>query len=205
MPADGPSPPRRRPRLRLLTLAELVGIAALVIAGLGWWDGHHEHQQQDADRAAARSAQATEAKRANLRDTFLLTGSVDSDRIRLASARSDQVIQTQTVIFPTAVRSGVIETTGNPRIDRGWFEDGVKKAGRTPKGDAEARLPVGIVTTYVEAGETRTDRSIYQIGYTAHRRLLLGRKLELDGLSLARRGVAGDLQAAVDAAWDRAS
>ena len=199
MPADGQ--PRPRPRPRLLTLAELVGILALVIAGLGWWDSHREHRQQDADRAAARHAQDIEAKRASLRDTFLLTGSVDSGRIRLSSARSDQVIQTQTVIFPTAVRKGQIETTGNPRIDGGWFEDGLKKAGRTPKDETEARVPVGIVTTYVEAGDTRTDRSIYQIGYTGHHRLLRGTKLELDGLSLYRRGVTGDLQAAVDAAF----
>ena len=206
MPAeDPPKPqtPRRGPRLRWLTLAELVGILALVVAALGWWDSHREHQQSDRDRAAAARAQAADAKRAALRETFLLTGAVvDDGRIRLTAARPDQVIQTQTVIFPSSVRPAPVETTGNPRIDLAWFEAGLKNTahGRGADG-AEARLPVGIVTTYVEAGETRTDRSIYAVGYTLHHRMLRGSRVELDGLSLVRRGVGGDLRGALDKAW----
>ncbi|HEX3700110.1 MAG TPA: hypothetical protein VHV27_05485 [Phenylobacterium sp.] len=199
MAAD--SPGSRRPRLRWLTLAELVGILALVVAGLGWWDGHREHREQDADRAAAARVQSAAARAAAARDSFLLTGAVEGDRIRLASARPDQVIQTQTLIFPAAVRATPVETTGNPRIELGWFEGRLKDTGRMPKDGGEARLPIGVVTTYVEAGETRTDRAIYRIGYTARHRLLRGTTVELDGLSLSRRGVAGDLQGAVNAAW----
>ncbi|MDB5456033.1 MAG: hypothetical protein JWP92_1618, partial [Caulobacter sp.] len=36
---------RKRLPLRWLTLAELVGVAALVIAGLGFWDSHRERVQ----------------------------------------------------------------------------------------------------------------------------------------------------------------
>jgi hypothetical protein len=60
---------------------------------------------------------------------------------------------------------------------------------------------VGLETTYVEAGETRTDRAIYWVAYSAKHRMLRGSQVQLDGLSLARRGVTGDLQAAVDAVW----
>lgn len=202
MSADGPDP-RRRPRLRWLTLAELVGLLALVVAAAGWWDSHREHLQEDRDRAAAASSQAAEARRAALRESFLLTGTGDAERLRLSPARSEQVIQTQTLVFPSAVRKDPVETTGNPRLERRWFADGVKDAHALPKADAEARLPVGIETTYVEAGETRTDRAIYWVAYSAKHRMLRGSEVQLDGLSLARRGVTGDLQAAVDAAWAR--
>jgi hypothetical protein len=197
--ADGPNP--RRPRLRWLTLAELVGILALAIAAAGWWDSHREHAREDQDRAAAARSQAADARRAALRETFLLTASGDAERLRLAPARGEQVIQTQTLVFPSAVRKDPVETTGNPRIERRWFEGGVKDARALPKDDAEARLPVGLETTYVEAGETRTDRAIYWVAYSAKHRMLRGSQVQLDGLSLARRGVTGDLQAAVDAVW----
>jgi len=195
--------PRRRVPIRWLTLAELVGILALVVAALGWWDNHRERLREDQERAAAASARAAEAKHEVLKTSFLLTGSVESDgrRVRLASAHSDQVIQTQTLIFPSAVRSDPVETTGNPRIEADWFESGLKKAG--VNAGQPRRVPVGVVTTYVEDGDMKTDRAIYAVASTLQGRLLRGARLQLDGVSLVRRGVGGDLQAAVDAAWAR--
>ena len=201
------SPTRRR--VRWLTLAEVVGILALAIAALGWWDSHTEHQREDRDRAEAASAQAASARREAQRATFLLTGSVEQsgERIRLASARQDQVIQTQTLIFPQAVRADPVETTGNPRIERGWFEDGLKKAARDrgDKPNAELRMPLGVITTYVEAGDTKTDRAIYLVAGSLRHRVLRGSRLDLDGLSLVRRGVTGDLRASVDKTWGGSS
>lgn len=197
------SRPRRRLPVRWLTLAELVGILALVVAALGWWDNHRERLQQDQERAAEARTRAAEAKRESLKSSFLLTGSVEGDgrRVRLASAHADQVIQTQTVIFPSAVRGDPVETTGNPRIEADWFEGGLKKAG--VKAGQPRRVPVGVVTTYVEDGDMKTDRAIYAVASTLQGRLLRGARLQLDGISLVRRGVGGDLQAAVDAAWAR--
>lgn len=198
--------PRRRAPFRWLTLAETVGILALIVAALGWWDNHRERLQQDRDRAAARRTQADETRRETLRASFLLTGQAekDGDRLRLASAHPDQVIQTQVLTFPAAVRRDPVETTGNPRIESGWVEDGLKAALRARGKDAGApRLPVGVVTTYVDGGEIKTDRAIYAIGWSWKSRLLRGSALKFEGLSLIRRGVAGDLQAAVDTAWAR--
>jgi hypothetical protein len=196
----------RRPRLRWLSLAEIVGIAALAIAGLGWWESHREHQQQDRDRAAAASDRAADQRREALRSTFLLVGSVEGDggRIRLASARPDQVIETQSLVFPTAVRRDPVETTGNPRLERDWFADGLKHAlhDRGGKSDA-ARMPLGVATSYVEGGETKTDKSIYLVACRFRSRMLRGAQLQLEGASLLRRGVSGDLSAAVDQAWAR--
>jgi hypothetical protein len=60
---------------------------------------------------------------------------------------------------------------------------------------------VAIETSFIEDGQTRTDRAVYLIGFNLHGRLLGGPRLEFEGLSLARRGVTGDLQAAADGYW----
>ena len=58
-----------------------------------------------------------------------------------------------------------------------------------------------MLTVFIEDGQTRTDRAIYQAGYSLHSRLLRGDRLKLEGLSLARRDVPGDLQAAAGSLW----
>jgi len=112
------------------------------------------------------------------------------------------VIQTQTVWFPAAIRPDSIETTGNPRLEAGWIADGVRKAAGKAK---QGRVPVGVQTVYIEDGDTRTDNAVYELAYSLHPRFLQGDKVELDGLSLARRGVGGSLQTAVDGLWARGS
>jgi hypothetical protein len=193
----------RRLPIRWLTLAELVGILALVVAALGWWDNHRERLQQDQERAAEAKGRAEGARRESLKASFLLIGQVESGgrRVRLASAHPDQVIQTQTLMFPSAMQRDPVETTGNPRLEADWLEGGLKKAG--VKAGQPRRVPVGVVTTYVEDGEMKTDRSVYAVAATLEGRFLRGSRLTMDGISLVRRGVGGDLQAAVDAAWAR--
>lgn len=193
-------PSRKRLPLRWLTLAEIVGVAALVIAGLGWWDNHREGIHSERERAAAERREAAEARSGALKRTFLMTGAVegDGDRIRLTTANPEQVIQTQTIWFPRALRSDSVETTGNPRMEAGWMERGLRKSiGKSKSG----RVPVGVLTLFIEDGQTKTDRSVYQLGYSIQPRRLRSDRVALEGLSLARRGVAGDLQAAADTLW----
>jgi hypothetical protein len=195
--------PRKRLPFRWLTLAELVGVLALVIAGLGYLDAHRERTQEDRERAAAaqerQAERQAEARAGALKQAFLMTGTPDGtgDLIRLAPVHPEQVIQTQTVWFPSAIRADSMETTGNPRLEAGWIEDGLRKA----SGARQGRVPVGVLTVFIEDGQTKTDRSIYQLGYSMSPRMLRGAKVQLEGLSLARRGVSGDLQAAADSLW----
>ena len=197
-------PSKKRLPFRWLSLAELVGIVALGIAGLSYWDTHRERTQEAGERAAAAKAQQAEARAGVLKQTFLMTGAPDSDgdKIRLATVHPDQVIQTQTVWFPSAIRADSVETTGNPRLDAVWIEGGLHKALSAAGGTAkQGRMPVGVLTVFIEDGETKTDRAVYQLGYSLHPRMLRSDKLELEGLSLARRGVAGELQKAADTLW----
>lgn len=196
--------PRKRLPFRWLTLAEVVGIAALSIAGLSYWDSHRERSQESRERAQAaseRQAQAkAQAKTVALKQSFLMTGTPDGagDRVRLASVHPEQVIQTQTVWFPVAIRGASVETTGNPRLEAGWIEAGLRKAaGKSRQG----RVPVGVLTVFIEDGQIKSDHAVYQLGYSLHSRALRPDKVELEGLSVARRGVAGDLQKAADDLW----
>jgi hypothetical protein len=184
--------PKRLP-LRWLTLGEIVGVAAVVIAALGLWENHREHVDAVREHAAEVAAGA-------LKSTFLMTGALDRDSnaIRLTPVHPDQVIQTQTLWFPSAVRAASIETTGNPRLEARWIEDGLRQvAGKARQG----RVPVGVQTVYIDDGVTKTDNALYELAYSLHPRFLLSDRVELEGLSLARRGVTGSLQGATNALW----
>ena len=197
---------KKRLPLRWLTLAEFVGIVAVAIAALGYWDSHKERALSERERAAAEKAHEAEARAGALKLTFLMTGTPEGsgERIRLAAVHGEQVIQTQSLSLPGEVRGEAVQTTGNPRIEAGWLEGGLEKALHAHGVKAtHGRVPIGIVTVFIEDGQPKTDRAIYLLGYSLHPRMLRSAKVELEGLSLVRRGVGGDVQAAVDAAWAR--
>jgi hypothetical protein len=197
--SDGPA---KRLPFRWLSLAELVGLAAVVIAALGYWDAHRERAEEDRARAAqaAREQKAETAKPPPAGPAFLMTGTVDAagGKVRLAPVHADQVIQTQTLWFPKDIRADSVETIGNPRLEAGWIDAHLGKASGKAR---QGRLPVGISTVFIEDGQTLTDRSVYWLAYRLHPRLLRRPHVELEGLSLRQRQVAGDLQAAVDGVW----
>jgi hypothetical protein len=197
---------KKRLPLRWLTLAEFVGIVAVAIAALGYWDTHRERALTERERIAAEREHQAEARAGALKQTFLMTGTPEGsgDRVRLAAVHAEQVIQTQALVFPAEVRGETVQTTGNPRVEAGWLEGGLEKALHAHGVKAtHGRAPLGIVTVYIEDGQPKTDRAIYLLGYSLHPRVLRSAKVELEGLSLVRRGVGEDVQAAVDAAWAR--
>lgn len=203
MSEEGPQPqPKPQGRRFWLTVGEVVAVLGLGLAGLNYWESHRDREQ--ALRQEAQKAQAES------RSIFLMRGQADKDgeRVILEPTDPGQVVQTQRYLFPSPVLDHGKEIgAGRLEIDLVWFDDGLKKAlkegrkagGALPKG--EATLPVGVITTYVENGETRSDQSIYRVGYVADSGFLGAVKLKLIGASLVRRAVRGDLQAAVDSAW----
>jgi hypothetical protein len=191
---------RKRLQVRWLTLAEFVGVGALLIAGLGFWDSHRERVREDRDRAAAAGERQAQARADAQKLSFVMTGAREDDgkRVRLTSVNESQVIQTQTVWFPPEIRGDSVETTGNPRLEVDWIENGLRKAaGKARTG----RVPVGVLTVFIQDGVTKTDRAVYHLGYSIHPRTLRADRVELEGLSLARRGVSGDLQATAGNLW----
>ena len=199
---DKPAAARRR--RFWITLSELVGVAAVLIAALNFWDSHRE-RFRDADRqtAAEKAAQA--------RSAFVVSAEMQADGARLTFRPLDpaQAIQEERYIFPHAVLGHAMEVSAaRPQIDLAWIQDGLRtevtrqrQAGAGP--DGEGAIPVGIVATYVQDGEIHTDRSLYRLGYAWRGRLFGGPRLALQGVSLMRRALSGNLDAAVQAAWAR--
>jgi len=168
----------------------------VIIAGLSYWDSHKQHAEADRQAAETEKAHAV----------VVLRGEADADgrRVTLDAVSSAEVIQTQRYIFPTVILDHPMEVSAaKPQIDLDWIGHGIDQSldAAHAKKTGEARLPVAIVTTYVEDGDTRIDHSVYQLGYRWRSRFLGGRQIVLQGIALERRGVTGDLRAAVDRRW----
>ena len=198
----------QKTRFRLwITLSELVGVLALVIAGLNFWENHHERVAEARHQAAVEKVQSV------AHSAVVLGASVEDDgaRLFLQPMNPAQAVQSQRYLFPHAVLGHAMEVSAaRPQIDLPWIADGLReeidrarKAG-SAEADGEDVLPVGVFTTYIEDGDTRTDQSLYRVGYAWRSQLLGGPKLVLQGMSLERRAVQGDLRRAVEAAWMRA-
>lgn len=180
-----------------IRVSEVVGVVAVLIAILNFWDNHAERRATDQARQAA-------DQRAAIAPAFVLMGAAEpnGDRIRLSPVHADQPIQSQVFVFPAEIRDQPVETAGSARIEAGWFENGLRKAaGKASRDAGDRRLPVGVTTTYLADGDTRTDTAVYDIGYRLQPRLLRADRVVLVGLSIARRNVHGDLKAAVEQAY----
>ncbi len=199
------TPAERKKRIRLwITLSELVGVLALVIAGLNFWDSHRQRSVDSRREAAADRV-------ASGRSAFVIRAQMEADGARLTfdPLNPAQAIQDERYVFPKAVLGHEMDVSAaRPQVDLSWIatglRDDVAQARKTgAPADGEAAIPMGVITTYVENGEMRTDRSVYHLGYAWRSRLLGGPRLALQGVSLVRRNVAGDLKHTVETAWTR--
>jgi hypothetical protein len=199
--SDSDPAPSARPRRQgfWLTVGEIVGVLALVIAGLNFWESHQQHQE-DVRRAQAQTRAAS---------AFVVVGEADKDGrfVILRPLKASQAIQSQRYRFPGEVLDHPIDITAErPRIEADWIAGGLKRVldESHAKGAGEARIPVVIETTFVEDGDTRTDISLYQLGVAWKRGFLGGRQIRLTGLALAKRGLTGDPASLLPSPWSAA-
>lgn len=174
-------------RRRWISLAEWVGIAALLVSAGGLW-------MSWSDRKADQAERATES---NEKSLVAFTASRNGNTV-LTLNDPDHRIQEIDVAFPPAL--GVDAQTGlsSPQIDANWFERALLKVTDKGADDRQGRLPVLITATWWDGDTKKTDRAIYQVRWKTAGRLLGGRKLELEGASLAERGGS---PARLDALW----
>jgi hypothetical protein len=187
-------PPRRQGFW--LTVGEVVGVLAVIIAGLNLWESHQQHTE------AAKREQAQSVSEV----AFVATGEADAAgrAIGLRPLKPSQAIQSQRYRFPEDVLDHPKELTAErPRIEADWIVGGLKRALDVAHAPAngEARAPVVIETTYVEDGDTRTDVSLYQIGFAWKRGLLGGRRIRLKGIALSQRKLTGDSSTILERHW----
>lgn len=179
-----------RIRRRWLNLGELLAIVAVVISALTLWNSYRERTNSEAARQVDLDKGSRTAALLTLRATADRNGATLS-----LSPRSDtQTIQSQTITFPALLGVSPVDTTGNARIERGWFDRELAKArkaaGATHDRPGDARLPILITTRYVVNGEEKVDSGLFALGYEASHAFLAGTSIRLTGLS--RVGTAND-------------
>ncbi len=193
-PAGDDAADRAKSRRRLLTLAEFVAVAGLLVAALTLYLNWSQRRSDAADRASAASAQRNERARLDL------TAAVESDGRRLALRDPNHDLQDVTIDFPT--KSGIARQTpvGDPVIEAEPIAGPMLALTDGQADTKEGRLPVLITTHYWDGDTARTVTGLYDVIWSTHGRLLRGRTLRLEGLRLTDR--AGT-KAKLDAAWAR--
>jgi hypothetical protein len=195
-PAPPPAPAAETPaeraekaaiRRRWISLAEWVGIAALLVSAAGLWMSWSDHKADQAERATENSEKSLVA----------FTASRDGNTV-LTLNDPDHRIQEIDVAFPPALGADAQTGLSSPRIDASWFERPLLKITDKGADNRQGRLPVLITATWWDGDTKKTDRAIYQVRWKTAGRLLGGRKLELEGASLAERGGS---PARLDALW----
>jgi hypothetical protein len=204
MSQDRQTPEERREaaaiRRRWITLGEVLAVVGVVISGLALWNSYSERSADEAVRSAER------AKASAVSHILLLKASGGGKQLALAAHDPAQAIQSQTLVFPSALGVAAVETVIEPRIEAGWIRQAVKRARdveekeKRPAGDA--RIPVAITTRFASGGESLTDTAIYDVGYKADGGGLLGGlDVDLRGLSLVERVRPATARKRLDALW----
>ncbi len=186
-------------RRRWITFGEVLTVIAVAISGLTFWTNWNQHNADQAQKA-------TEARKAAAHSGTLVLVATNSGKrlLVLKPASSEQSLQDQHIAFPTSLGVAPVDTTGEPRIDAGWFEHALIKARvaahSTGNGHGDAHLPVAITTRYLVDGDERNDVALYDIGYNMADGLFGSHSITLRGVSLIAR-IKGDATHALDARW----
>lgn len=183
---------RAKSRRRLLSLAEFVAVAGLLVAALTLYLNWSQRRSDAADKAAAASAQRNERARLDL------TATVENEGRRLALRDPNHDLQDVAIDFPT--KSGIARQApvGDPVIEAGPIADPILALTDGQTDTKEGRLPVLITVRYWDGDTARTVTGLYDVIWSTHGRLLRGRTLRLEGLRLKDRN---GTPAKLDAAW----
>jgi hypothetical protein len=191
-------------RRRWITLGEGVAVLAVAISALtlylNWADKRDERAEKAAEGSKASARAAT---------LVLAASAVKADRIALASVDPAQIVQSQTIAFPSALDLSPVDTSGAPRIEADWFAAALKKARDTAKLPDESigddRLPIVLTTRFTVGGDPHESTALYDIGYGIKGGWIAGHSVTLRGIARVSTLTPATAQAAVDARWARLS
>jgi len=202
MMAEGESPAQAAEaaaiRRRWITLGEILAVIAVLISGLTLWNAYSERNATEAERAAEKKQEQARSQ------ALVLKAEGRGRKLALSALDSAQAIQSQTIVFPSALGIRPIQSLVEPRIEAGWIKSAVKKArssGSSGKPAGDARMPVAITTRFVSSGRDFVDVAIYDVGYRREGSLLGGTEIELLGVSMVERVSGGGVQARLDSRW----
>ena len=181
-------------RRRWVTLAELVGVAGLLIAALSLWMSWTDRRSDEQEK---RAEKASEIK---ARTLVLLTATPEQGGARLALKDDAHQIQSIDVRFPAALGVNAQTSVLEPHIDADWFSRPILEATDNGPDARQGRVPVLITSSYWDADKQRGDSAIYDIVWQTEGRLLRGRALRLQGILLRERTSKA---ARLEALWAR--
>ena len=189
-------------RRRWITLAEVLGVIAVLISGLTLWNSYRQRTGEEEDKAAARAQAEAQTQILLLRATPDREGRT----LTLAAADSGQTIQNQRIAFPASLGASTVDTVSEPRIEARWFEEALLHARDAQSGHEESRgderVPVAITTAFFSGGAMHRDSAIYDIGYRVEGGgLFNGHKIRMRGISRVETASPRTLQARLDAIW----
>jgi len=177
-------------------------VIAVSISALTLWNSWSERRDSEVTRTIEAQQASTRAA------TLVLTASSSGKGTLLLKPTADeQVVQSQTIAFPTALGIAPTQTTGEPRIEASWFESALKKArdkaGLADDSRGDERLPLAITTHFIVGGVAHDDVALYDLGYSIAGHWLSGHTVTLRGLSLVSRVKAGRAQGSLNTRWRR--
>lgn len=181
-------------RRRWISLAELVGVAGLIIAAISLWMSWADRRADIADK------QAEQASESKARTLVTITGTLSHDGDSMALADPAHPLKDVEVTFPQSL--GIAPQSGllGPKIESSWFSSALLKLNDKVH---QGRLPVMLTATWWDGDVKRTDSAIYEIGWVAGSRslgVLGGRELHMRSLTLSERKAT---PARLEAAWAR--
>lgn len=179
-------------RRRWVTLAEVVAVAGVLIAALTFWQGWSSRRADQAERAAARQAEAKTRGRADLTAT-----SRDRGRELLLSDRTHEISDV-TIAWPSALATGVERPGGDPVVAVAPIEKALLKMTDGGPDDRSGRVPALITVTFVDGDARRTASGLYDVVWRTDGRILRGRTLRFENIRLRERG---GTRVRVDAIW----
>lgn len=186
------TPDQAQTRRRWITLAEVVAVAGVIIAGLTLYNSWQERR----DAASAKAVEQADATRDKSR--FQLRGTAAANGKSIALARSEtHPLGDIRVTFPTALAVAPQDAV-NQTIEGSWFEGALRKATDGGPDKQDGRLPVLIRYTYFTDDAPTTRTGIYDIVWHTEGDFPFGRKVRLRDLRLRS---SGGSQQQIDALW----
>lgn len=165
-PVETPAQTKRR---RLISLGELIAIAALIVSGLGLWNGWSGSRDKPAVVVASTRA-----------IPLALRGKVENDGKRLAIAPVEPGHALETLTL-TAPGKPALELGGDPEMSASAIE-GLLNPARKKEGTGSIR--VNFTARYIEGGSERRGGGAYWISYRwADGGLFGGHVLRLTGMT----------------------
>ncbi len=178
-------------RRRWVSLAEVVSVAGVAIAGLGLWVTWSDHRSEQAEK----QTRSVTERRQNAR--YVVKSSVARNGDILVERDERHSLGDVSVTFPSAL--GIApQTSPTQTISRSWYERALLAATDGGADRQTGKLPVLLTVSYWDNDSPRSTSGIYDIVWQTKGRLVLGRELKIEALRLRTPGAT---KATLEAAW----